>query len=138
MEKSKQDYIFVCENGKTYGIPKDTKCCLICKHCKDIWYDYMNGPYMFFCNLNEDTNECMNCNSFELQDGTMTIEEYEEKVNSSEYIEKQKRIEEEFNRLINDKHFVEKMQKMFSSMIIPTVSKRKGLFKKLKKESEEK
>lgn len=38
---------FKCENGKTYEVPD--KCCLTCKHCTDIWYDYTNGPYATFC-----------------------------------------------------------------------------------------
>lgn len=23
--------------------------CFFCKHCTDIFWDYTNGPYMFFC-----------------------------------------------------------------------------------------
>ena len=49
---------------------------------------------MFFCKLNEDTRECINCNSFELQDGTMTKEEYEAYKNSNEYKEKKRQVEE--------------------------------------------
>lgn len=77
MVRSKDDYVFECENGKLYGIPKDKKCCLICKHCTDLFYDYTNGPYMFFCELDEDTDECDNCESFELSKGAITFEEYE-------------------------------------------------------------
>ena len=25
------------------------KCCLFCKHCSDVYWDYTNGPYMMIC-----------------------------------------------------------------------------------------
>ena len=31
--------------------------CLVCKHCTDMWFDYMHGPYMVCCEytfINED------------------------------------------------------------------------------------
>lgn len=34
---------------------KNDKDCILCKHCNCIW-DYTNGPYMFFCDL--DRPEC--------------------------------------------------------------------------------
>lgn len=40
---------FKCENGHTYILKKD--CCLNCKYCFDIWYDYTNGPYAAICYL---------------------------------------------------------------------------------------
>lgn len=40
---------FDCENGKSYYAPET--CCLFCKHCTDIIYDYTNGPYMVCCDL---------------------------------------------------------------------------------------
>lgn len=133
MEKSKQDYIFECENGKVYGIPKDTKCCLICKHCKDIWYDYTNGPYMWFCSLNEDTNECMNCNSFELEEGTMTVEEYQK------HLERQIEIQKEINKILDEafKNNEKEIQENFIKTFLQTIPKNmiklpKNIFKKLK------
>ena len=44
---------FYCANGKTY-MGKE-KCCLFCDHCTDIFYDYTNGPYMWLCNIQQDT-----------------------------------------------------------------------------------
>ena len=40
---------FECANGSVYLLPKSH--CGFCKHCFDILYDYTNGPYMFFCDL---------------------------------------------------------------------------------------
>ena len=40
---------FECANGRVYLLPKNH--CGFCKHCYDILYDYTNGPYMFFCDL---------------------------------------------------------------------------------------
>lgn len=41
--------------------------CVFCKHCNDVIYDYMNGPYMFFCDLEKEptitTKSCF-CDSF--------------------------------------------------------------------------
>lgn len=28
--------------------------CLFCKHCRDVFWDYTNGPYAFGCRLTED------------------------------------------------------------------------------------
>ena len=132
MERSKEDYIFECENGQVYGIPKNTKCCLICKHCTSILYDYTNGPYMFSCGIGEKEEECMNCNSFELQEGTLTVEEYEAKINSTEYIERQKTINEAVEKLMNDKEFTEKIeQAMKAAMILNAVRVPKGFLSKV-------
>ena len=40
---------FELEDGRIFGAHKNS--CLFCKHCTDIFYDYTNGPYMFFCDL---------------------------------------------------------------------------------------
>lgn len=37
---------FELEDGRIFGAHKNS--CLFCKHCTDIFYDYTNGPYMFF------------------------------------------------------------------------------------------
>lgn len=29
------------------------KSCVFCDHCTDIYYDYLYGPYMFVCKLDE-------------------------------------------------------------------------------------
>ena len=34
-------------SGMTVNAP-DT-CCLFCSKCTDVYWDYENGPYMFFC-----------------------------------------------------------------------------------------
>ena len=76
---AKTDYIYKCNNGIIYGISSKQHC-LICKHCTDIFWDYTNGPYMTFCKFNEDNDENEwgeTCKKFELEDGTLTIEEYE-------------------------------------------------------------
>ena len=32
-------------------------CCLFCEWCTDVWWDYTNGPYMFYCVGNKDTSK---------------------------------------------------------------------------------
>lgn len=39
--------------------------CLICKHCTSVCWDYSNGPYMTFCELEVDMESC---NTFELRE----------------------------------------------------------------------
>lgn len=34
-------------SGKQYVVPES--CCLFCKHCSDIFWDYTNGIYMVIC-----------------------------------------------------------------------------------------
>lgn len=41
--------------GKIYIAPE--KCCLFCKHCDDIVWDYTNGPYMVHCDKEMDYNK---------------------------------------------------------------------------------
>lgn len=38
--------LWKCEDGRIFEVPD--KCCLVCEHCCDIWYDG-NGPYLTFC-----------------------------------------------------------------------------------------
>lgn len=82
------DYVWIRSDGNVYGL-KPRKCCLICKHCTDIFWDYTHGPYMVVCeksemsgneesNFPEETNLGTECDLFELEDGTMTVSEYEE------------------------------------------------------------
>ena len=40
--------------GEGYSVLAHPKSCFFCKRCTDIFYDYTNGPYMFFCDLFED------------------------------------------------------------------------------------
>lgn len=50
------------ETGDVYKFP--TTHCVFCKHCKDLFWDYTNGPYMFMCdkdcevNMTEDSCTC--------------------------------------------------------------------------------
>lgn len=55
---------FKCENGLTYLIPKNH--CVFCKNCRDVIYDYINGPYMFICGLGCESPET--CGKFESED----------------------------------------------------------------------
>ena len=88
------DYVWIRSDGKVYGL-KTKKNCLICKHCTDIFWDYTHGPYMAICeesektcnsesNLPEETNFGTECNLFELEDGVMTVSEYERKRQAKE------------------------------------------------------
>ena len=36
-------------DGDGYVVWADPKSCFFCKYLTDIFYDYTNGPYMFFC-----------------------------------------------------------------------------------------
>lgn len=40
--------------GPTWLCPP--KACMFCDHCSDIYWDYTNGPYLCFCNLDIDPN----------------------------------------------------------------------------------
>lgn len=46
---------FKCESGHVYLFPKNH--CVFCKHCADLFYDYSNGPYMFFCDLDTEVDD---------------------------------------------------------------------------------
>lgn len=52
---SEADYrVYECE---FYKVLAPARSCLFCEHCTDVFYDFMNGPYMFFCEVDSDTNE---------------------------------------------------------------------------------
>lgn len=55
--------IFECENGNGYEVP--AKCCLFCKKCDAIIWDYTNGPYLMFCKLREELILDGTCPDFE-------------------------------------------------------------------------
>ena len=103
------DYVWIRSDGKVYGL-KTRKICLICKHCTDIFWDYTHGPYMVICeesektcnsesNLPEETNLGTECNLFEIEDGVMTVSEYERKRQAKEM--------EDFYNFINSKEWKE-------------------------------
>ena len=85
------DYVWIRSDGMVFGL-KNKKNCLICKHCTDIFWDYTHGPYMTFCenpcnvegDLSEETNLGTECDLFELEDGVMTVSEYEKKRQAKE------------------------------------------------------
>ena len=56
---------FKCDNGTTYSIPENH--CVFCEHCTDIFYDYTNGPYLFFCDIG--SGDFNTCNSFKESEG---------------------------------------------------------------------
>ena len=80
------DYVWIRSDGMVFGL-KTKKNCLICKHCTDIFWDYTHGPYMVYCekaysdgsDLPEETKFGTECNLFEIEDGVMTVSEYEKK-----------------------------------------------------------
>ena len=43
--------IFKCEY---YEVKAHKNSCFFCEHCTDIFFDYTNGPYMFFCLKDHD------------------------------------------------------------------------------------
>ena len=49
-----------------YSIMAHERSCFFCRKCTDIWWDYTNGPYMFFCTDGKDTNTGLNgeCEGF--------------------------------------------------------------------------
>ena len=85
------DYVWIRSDGVVFGL-KARKCCLICKNCTDIFWDYTHGPYMVYCekayndggDLPEETKLGMECNLFEIEDGAMTVSEYEKKRQAKE------------------------------------------------------
>lgn len=42
---------YECEH---YSLMAPDESCFFCGHCTDIWFDYANGPYMFWCDLDAD------------------------------------------------------------------------------------
>lgn len=39
---------YECEH---YSLSAPERSCFFRQHCTDIWFDYTNGPYMFWCDL---------------------------------------------------------------------------------------
>ena len=101
--KNNDDYVWIRSDGMVFEL-KTRKSCLICKHCTDIFWDYTHGPYMLFCekeesNLPEGTNYGTECDLFEIEDGVMTVSEYERKRQAKEM--------EDFYNFINSKEWKE-------------------------------
>ena len=49
-----------------YSVMARPTSCFFCDHCTDIWFDYTNGPYMFYCDIDKNTAEGIagKCKSF--------------------------------------------------------------------------
>lgn len=69
---------YKCENGVTYNVPD--KSCLVCQKCKDVFWDYTNGPYMVICSIHEDP----------VTDGTCTdyVEEEKKEFDFDDFMER--------------------------------------------------
>ena len=107
--RNNNDYVWIRSDGRAFGL-KSRKNCLICKHCTDIFWDYTRGPYMVVCekserscneesNLPEEANLGTECDLFELEDGVMTVSEYEK--------ERQAKEMEDFYNFITSKEWKE-------------------------------
>ena len=46
--------LYECE---FYRVMAPARSCLFCEHCMDVFWDYTNGPYMFFCDAGDDTTD---------------------------------------------------------------------------------
>lgn len=64
------------EPGFKVGAHK--RSCLFCRHCSDVWWDHMNGPYMFLCEFDDipcgkehdpERSFVGECPAFEEEDG---------------------------------------------------------------------
>ena len=40
-----------------YSVMAPSTSCLFCKSCTDVFWDFTNGPYMFLCDAEGDTNK---------------------------------------------------------------------------------
>jgi len=58
-------YVFDEYDGLYVMAP--AKSCLFCDNCPDVFWDYTHGPYMFFCDIDADTEDGIKgtCDRFE-------------------------------------------------------------------------
>ncbi len=64
MDIPKREYML----GVEFGVRAPETCCLFCRNCSDVWWDYTNGPYMFNCIIDNDLTEkgCLGkCENFD-------------------------------------------------------------------------
>ena len=56
--------LYECE---FYSVMAHERSCLFCDHCTDVFWDYENGPYMFFCDAGADVESgaAGECGAFE-------------------------------------------------------------------------
>lgn len=75
-----------------YAVWAPEKCCLFCKKCHDMFYDFTNGPYMFFCDIDNnltDKGAIGECEYFE-EDPEVEIQNDERKKVYEDYKEAMK------------------------------------------------
>ena len=50
--------------------------CLFCEHMTDVFWDYSNGPYRFYCELDKDTGKgaCGVCEFYKEGDGYYDVQ----------------------------------------------------------------
>ena len=48
---------YVLSENPYFAVNGPATSCMFCKHCTDVFWDYTNGPYMFMCDLDIDTND---------------------------------------------------------------------------------
>ena len=55
---------YECEH---YSLSAPERSCFFCARCTDIWFDYANGPYMFWCDVDADVDAGLKgeCGMFE-------------------------------------------------------------------------
>ena len=49
-----------------YRVKAHPRSCFFCDHLTDIFWDYSHGPYMFYCEIEQeiDTGMCGECKQF--------------------------------------------------------------------------
>lgn len=45
--------LYECEY---YSVEAPPTSCFFCKHLTDVFWDYTNGPYLFFCDVDHDVD----------------------------------------------------------------------------------
>ena len=46
-------------DGTYYEVKAHCKSCFFCDHCKDIFWDYTHGPYLFLCDEKFGDNDAI-------------------------------------------------------------------------------
>lgn len=62
-----RDYIINDPLGKLIVSLPDNSCAF-CRHCTDLFYDYTNGPYLFICDKDNNSN-AGTCSEFDDMEG---------------------------------------------------------------------
>ena len=88
--------------------------CVFCKHCNDVIYDYMNGPYMFFCDLEKEptiTKEHCFCEYFSHNGYEFDVKEYLERIAA-----KKKELEQLHTMFDNNPEFKKAMKDVMADV----------------------